>query len=169
MRAIRLARRLSPAASQDAAGSMFVDFIGSIMNEKQNTALVQQAYALFGRGDIAGLLKLMSKDVVWDITEAENVPFTGKFQGPEGVGRFFAKFAEEVDILKFEPQEFLAQRDKVVVLGESRLRAKASGNEFGNRWAHVITVADGKIKHFLDYVDTTSAAKAFKGVGVTTA
>jgi uncharacterized protein len=132
------------------------------MSEKENTALVQQAYALFGHGDIPGVLKLLSPDVVWQITDVENVPFTGTFKGPEGVGRFFAKFAESVDILNFEAQEFVAQRDKVVVLGESLVRTKAYGTEIRNKWAHVLTVADGKVKHFQDYGDTAAAARGFK-------
>jgi uncharacterized protein len=132
------------------------------MSEKENTALVQQAYELFGRGDIAGLLKLMSPDVDWQITKVENVPFTGSFQGPEAVGRFFASLAGAVDILKFQAQEFVAQRDKVVVLGESLFKTKEHGREFASKWAHVITVADGKVKHFQDYTDTAAAAKAFK-------
>jgi hypothetical protein len=132
------------------------------MSEQENTALVQQAYELFGRGDIPSLLKLMSADVVWQITEAENVPFAGRFQGQEGVGRFFATLAGAVDILKFEAQEFVAQRDKVVVLGESLFKTKEHGNEFASKWAHVITVANGKVKHFQDYADTAAATKAFK-------
>ena len=132
------------------------------MSEKENTSLVQQAYALFGRGDIPGLMKLMSPDVVWQITKVENVPFTGRFEGIEGVGRFFATLAAAVDILKFEAQEYLAQGDKVVVLGESLFKTKEHGREFGNKWAHVITVVDGKLKHFQDYGDTAAAAAAFK-------
>jgi uncharacterized protein len=132
------------------------------MNESENTALVQQAYELFGRGDIPGLLKLMSADVVWEIMEVENVPFTGKFEGVDGLQRFFGTLAGTVDILKFEPQEFIAQRDKVVVLGESVFRTKDGGKEFGNKWAHVTTVANGKLKHFQDYGDTAAAEKAFR-------
>lgn len=132
------------------------------MSEKENTALVQHAYALFGRGDIAGLMQLMSADVVWQVTEVENVPFTGRFQGPEAVQRFFATLAGAVDILKFEAQEFVAQGDKVVVLGESLFKTKQHGRELANKWAHVITVANGKLKHFQDYGDTAAAAKAFK-------
>jgi ketosteroid isomerase-like protein len=132
------------------------------MNEKENTALVQQAYALFGRGDIAGVLKLLSPDVVWQLTKVENVPFTGRFEGPEGVGRFFANLAAAVDIVKFEPHEFLAQGDKVVVLGESLFKRKEYGNEFGSKWAHVITVVDGQLKQFDDYGDTATLAEAFK-------
>jgi uncharacterized protein len=75
---------------------------------------------------------------------------------------FFSTLAGTVDILKFEPQEFIAQRDKVVVLGESLFRTKAGGKEFGNKWAHVTTVANGKLKHFQDYGDTAAAEKAFK-------
>ena len=132
------------------------------MNESENTALVQQAYALFGRGDIPGLMKLMSPDVVWEIPKVENVPFTGRFQGVDGVQRFFGTLAGAVNILKFEAQEFIAQRDKVVVLGESFFKTKESGREYANKWAQCITVANGKLKHFQDYSDTATAEKAFR-------
>jgi uncharacterized protein len=153
-------RRLFPVGPQSRRPDEFTGRI--IMNESENTALVQQAYALFGRGDIPGLLRLMSPDVVWEIMEVENVPFTGTFEGLGGLQRFFSTLAGTVDILKFEPQEFIAQRDKVVVLGESLFRTKDSGKEFGNKWAHVTTVANGKLKHFQDYGDTAAAEKAFK-------
>ena len=133
------------------------------MNEKENAALVQQAYAMFGRGDLAGVLKLMGADVVWEVPEVDNVPFTGKFQGPEGVGRFFAGQAAAVDILKFEPTEFIAQGDKVVVLGDSLYKTKEQGKEYGGKFAQVVTVKDGKVQRFDHYGDTAAAAKAFSG------
>jgi ketosteroid isomerase-like protein len=49
-----------------------------------------------------------------------------------------------------------------VVLGESLFKTKEHGNEFASKWAHVITVSNGKVKHFQDYVDTAASSKAFK-------
>lgn len=132
------------------------------MNEQDNIALVQQAYALFGKGDVAGLLKMMSSDVVWEVPEVENVPFTGTFRGPEAVGRFFAALGGAVETLKFEPREFFAKGDKVVVLGDRQYKTREHGREYGGKWVQVITVKDAKVARFEDYADTAAAARAFK-------
>lgn len=137
------------------------------MNEKQNTALVQQGYKLFTQGDIPGVLKLMSPNVAWELPKLENVPFTGKFQGVEGVGRFFTALAGAIDLLKFEPREFIAQGNKVVVLGESRYRVKDHKEEIDDRWVDVLTVENGKITRYEQYGNTAQLERAFSSHAMT--
>lgn len=132
------------------------------MNEKENSALVQQGYKLFAQGDIPGVLNLMSPDVVWTTPKVENVPFSGTFNGPEGLGKFFGTLAAAVDILKFEPREFIAQGNKVVVLGESRSRVKGQQEEFDDRWADVLTVENGKVTRYERYGNTAQQERAFR-------
>jgi ketosteroid isomerase-like protein len=64
--------------------------------------------------------------------------------------------------LKFEPQDFLAKGDKVVVLGERQIRTRQRGIEYGGPMAQVITVQGGKLKRFEDFGDTAQLANAFK-------
>lgn len=132
------------------------------MNEKENSELVQQGYRLFSQGDIPGVLKLMSPNVVWASPKVENVPFSGSFTGPEGVGQFFGTLAGAIDILKFEPREFIAQGNKVVVLGEGRSRVKGQNEEFDDRWVDVLTVENGKITRYERYGDTAQQERAFR-------
>jgi ketosteroid isomerase-like protein len=132
------------------------------MSEKENSALVQQGYKLFSQGDIPGVLKLMSPDVAWVLPKVENVPFTGTFNGVEGVGIFFGALSGAIDLLKYEPREFIAQGNKVVVLGESRYRAKSQKEEYDDRWADVLTVENGKITRYEQYGDTAQLERAFK-------
>lgn len=132
------------------------------MSEKENSALVQQGYKLFSQGDIPGVLKLMSPDVAWVLPKVENVPFTGTFNGVEGVGKFFGALSGAIDLLKYEPREFIAQGNKVVVLGESRYRAKSQKEEYDDRWADVLTVENGKITRYEQYGDTAQLERAFK-------
>ena len=132
------------------------------MSEQENTKVVQQAYQFFKSADIQSLLGLMSDDVSWQLPKVENVPFSGKRQGREAVGQFFSTLAEVQDVVSFEPREFVAQNDKVVVLGTYTWRLKANGREYGGEWAHVFTVRDGQITGFHEYMDTASAAAAFR-------
>jgi uncharacterized protein len=130
------------------------------MNERKNTRIVQQAYQCMAAGDVQSFLNLLAGDVEWQLPEMKNVPFAGRWQGPEEVGQFFSKVFEVQDIVEFEPEEFIAQGDKVVVLGRFSMRIKATGRHFGSAWAHVWTVRAGKVSRFYEYVDTAAVSSA---------
>lgn len=129
------------------------------MNEQESTKLVQRTYELFKIGDRT-FLDLYSDDVVWHVPEMENVPYAGDIRGRENVIDFFARLAEAEENLTMEPTEFIAQGDKVVVLGNFSWRVKATNREYASDFAHIVTVKDGKITGFHEYLDTAARIKA---------
>ncbi|MGY0576037.1 nuclear transport factor 2 family protein [Bradyrhizobium sp. RDM12] len=131
------------------------------MSEHENRQLVEQAYANFKAGDIPTLLQAMSEDVTWQLPEIENVPFAGKRQGRGAVGEFFSTLVTVQDSRSFEPREFIAQGDNVVVLGHFVWQVKANGRTYESDFAHVFTVRGGQIVAFHEYTDSAAAAKAF--------
>jgi uncharacterized protein len=70
---------------------------------------------------------------------------------------------ESVEFEQFEPQEYIAQGDKVVVLGHERQRVKATGEVVEDDWAMVFTLRGGKITKFRNYEDTAAVAAAHRG------
>ncbi len=68
-----------------------------------------------------------------------------------------------VDVNQFEPKEFLADGDKVVVTGHLNLNAKSNGGEIDSDFVHVITLRDRKWARFRDFMDTAAAVNAFSG------
>ena len=130
------------------------------MNEQQNTHLVQQFYQSMKTDDTQSLQNSLARDVEWELPEMENVPFAGKWHGREGVGQFFGKVSEVQDVVEFEPKEFIAQGNKVVVLGHFTMRIKATGRNVSSNWAHVWTVENGQITRFYEYVDTAVVSSA---------
>lgn len=130
------------------------------MNEQENIRLVQQAYDNFKRGDISALLASFSEDIDWDFPEIENVPFAGRRRGHEGAQQFFRSLAESQEVLAFEPQEFFADGDKVVVLGCDTWRVRENGREFRSDWTHAFTIQNGKIAKFKEYMDTAATMTA---------
>ena len=130
------------------------------MTEKTNLAVVQAAYAAFGRGDIAGLLEYISPEVEWDNPGPSSIPWAGSFRGHDGVQRFFAGLAATVDFESFAPTAFLAEGDRVVVLGSERARVKRNGVVVALHWAHAFTVANEKITQFREYTDSAAVAAA---------
>jgi len=130
------------------------------MSEKINTDIVQDGYAKFGSGDIAGLLDMCAENIEWETLPIENAPFSGKREGREAVAEFFKLLDENENITRFEPLEFIAQSDKVVVLGESAVTVKSTGRSYETDWVHIFTVRDGKITEFQEFFDNAAATKA---------
>lgn len=132
------------------------------MNEETNTQIIRDAYEKFGSGDVPGLLSLFADDIDWATPHIENAPFSGNRLGLEEVGEFFKLLGEAEDIAFFEPDEFIAQGDKVVVLGSSKATVKSTSRSYETDWVHVFTVKDGKVTNFAEFFDTAAATKAFQ-------
>jgi ketosteroid isomerase-like protein len=131
------------------------------MNEQENVQAVQQLYATFGRGDSSALLSGFADDVDWHVTGPVNIPICGSRRGHEGVAQFFKALGETLETQQFEPQEFIAQSNKVVVLGHERHRVKSTGRIFEGNWVQVFTLSQGKVVRFREYIDTAALATAF--------
>ena len=132
------------------------------MNEQENTKTVKQAYDYFKSGNIEGVLSLMSNDVDWRLPNVENMPHAGTRKGIEQVSEFFSLLAEVQDAKQFDPNEFIAQGDRVVALGHYIWSVKANNREYESDFVHVFTVRDGKITGFDEYFDTTPATVAYQ-------
>lgn len=123
-------------------------------------ALVQTAYAAFGRGDIPALLGMLSDDIRWQFVGDRRAPYTGVVQGRGQVGEWFLAVAQADGIQAFEPREFLVGADHVTVLGWERTQALPGGGMFETPWVHVWQLRDGLLCRFWGMLDTEAAAKA---------
>jgi len=132
------------------------------MSESNNVQTIQDAYQKFGAGDIEGLLTLMAQDIKWTVPEIENAPFAGSREGLSRVAEFFTELSGAEDITRFEPLEFIAQNDKVVVLGESAATVKDTGRSYETDWVHIFTLNDGKVTEFTEFFDNAAATRAFQ-------
>lgn len=121
---------------------------------ESNVAVVRQGYEAFGRGDIQTLLSLLAENVEWTSPGPADLPTAGKRGGRQAVGEFFKVVNELFDFQRFEPKTFIADADRVVVLGESTVRVKATGKVLDDQWAHVFTLRAGQVVSFQEYIDT---------------
>ncbi len=132
------------------------------MSERTNAGVVQQGYEAFGRGDIPALLDLLTDDVEWTLQGPSVIPFAGTRHGHGGVAEFFSVLGETLDFEQFEPREFIAQGDTVVVVGVERSLSRATGRTIEQEWAHVNTLRDGKIAKFRAFEDTGAYVAALE-------
>jgi uncharacterized protein len=133
------------------------------MSEQDNLKLVQEGYADFARGDVQSLLGKFAEDIEWVIPGSKNNPLSGTYKGRNRVGDFFKTLSDLAEISSFEPREFVAQGDKVVVLGREAGRVKSTGRTFQTDWAMAFTVRNGKVVRFQEYTDTSNLEAAFSG------
>lgn len=129
------------------------------MNEQENIKLVQNIYDLFRKSD-GSFLKGFSDDISWELPEMKNVPYAGKFNGIEAVTDFFTRLDEAEETLIHNPTEFIAKDDKVIVLGNSKWRVKATNKEYESDFAHVLTVKDRKVIGFREFMNTAVRTNA---------
>jgi uncharacterized protein len=130
------------------------------MSDRTNADVVQRGYEAFGRGDIPAFLELLTDDVEWIQQGPPVIPFAGTRHGHEGVMEYFSLLGETLEFEQFEPREFVAQDDTVVVLGFERSLGKATGRTVEQEWAHVYTLRDGKIAKGRFFEDTAAYVAA---------
>src|SRR4029434_7334183 len=110
-------------------------------------------FAARGSGDKRGLWALAAKDIEW-ISPGEDWPLAGTHRGHAGLADLLQKAFEMVEISYPEPPEFVAQGDRVLVVGVATGKIKATNKPFKDNWVFDITVRNGKVTKIREYIDT---------------
>jgi uncharacterized protein len=124
-----------------------------------NKQTVRNIYDAFSRGDVEAILAGLTDDFSWNVPGG--APFAGFRRGKDGMRQFLAQLAEMVSTERFEVVEVLADGDKVVVLGQERSMARATGRWYETDFAHVWTLRDGKVSRGQVFADTQAGTAAF--------
>jgi ketosteroid isomerase-like protein len=68
--------------------------------------------------------------------------------------------SETVESSFFEAREFVAQGDRVLVVGHTRGKILATNKTFEDNWIFAITVRNGKLTNVREFIDTQALARA---------
>ncbi|NOT49240.1 MAG: nuclear transport factor 2 family protein [Acidobacteria bacterium] len=134
------------------------------MIEDENTETIRDCYEKYQQGDISGLLEQLADDIDLTVPEVENLPYGGIWHGKAAVEKFFALLESSEELTDFEPREFIAKGDRVVVLGRSTATVRATGRHYSTEWVHVHTMKNNMITSFVEFFDTAAALRAFQKV-----
>ena len=129
------------------------------MSIQENIQIVKNFFAAMGRGDKQGLLAFTAEDIEW-IIPGEDWPLAGTHRGHAGLSDLLQKASETVETSFPEPPEFVAQGDRVLVVGFARGKVKATNRTFEDHFVFAITVRNGKLTNIREYVDTQALARA---------
>ena len=129
------------------------------MSTQANVQIVKNFLAALGGRDNQGLLALAAEDIEW-IIPGEDWPLAGTHRGHAGLENLLQKANETVETSFPAPPEFVAQGDRVLVVGVATGKIKATNRAFKDDWVFAITVRDRKVTNIKEYMDTQALARA---------
>ena len=129
------------------------------MSTEKNVQIVKNFLAAVGRRDKQDLLALSAEDIEW-IIPGEDWPLAGTHRGHAGLNKLLQKANETLETSFPEPPEFVAQGDRVLVIGVATGKIKATNKPFEDHWVFAITVRNGKLTNIREYIDTQALARA---------
>ena len=129
------------------------------MSIEENVQIVKKFFAAMGSYNEQDLLALAAEDIEW-IIPGEDWPLAGTHRGHAGLADGLQKASEEIEMTYPEPPEFVAQGDRVMVVGVATGKIKATNRAFKDDWVFAITVRNGKLTKIREYIDTQALARA---------
>ena len=90
------------------------------------------------------------------------LPWGGTYTGKDNSRRFFALLREGLEIEQLDIIDFIAEREKVAVLGHIRGKSRARGKSFATHFVHIIKtdLSNEKIVEFRVFNDSAALAES---------
>ncbi len=129
------------------------------MSIEKNVQVVKDFFAAMGSGDKQRVLALVAEDIEW-IVPGEDWPLAGTHRGHAGLENVLKRASEEIEMTYPKPPEFVAQGDRVLVVGVATGKIKATNKPFKDDWVFDISVRNGKLTKIREYIDTQALARA---------
>jgi ketosteroid isomerase-like protein len=127
------------------------------MSEQDNVETVKKFFAALGTGDTQAMLAVAAEDIEW-IVPGKDWPLAGSYRGHAGLAALLQK-SKKLET-STELHEFIAQGDRVMVVGFASGKILATDQAFKDDWVFAITVQNGRVKSIREYIDTQALAEA---------
>jgi ketosteroid isomerase-like protein len=123
---------------------------------------VQNLYAAYGRGDIAGAVADLADDVDWAAEAAgDAVPWYGNYHGKSEVPGFFAAIHDSVTVTQFDVVSCASNDTDVIATVRWTYTVNRTGRTASMYMQHWFRFADGKIVFFRGSEDSGQSIAAF--------
>jgi ketosteroid isomerase-like protein len=139
-------------------------------DETRNVDLLKQAYARWhdSKGGSADeWLKICADNIAFgSLAEgrAAGAHYLTAYQSSGALRDYFAGLTRDWEMIEYVPEQFVAQGDRVVMLGRCTFRYKKTGKVVSTPKCDSWRFADGKAVEFYEYYDTAQVHAAAAGV-----
>jgi ketosteroid isomerase-like protein len=127
------------------------------MTTEENVQTVKDWFEAMG-SDMPRLFELSDENIEW-IIPGKDWPLAGTHRGHAGLTDVLQK-ASALETAFPSPPEYVAQGDRVLVIGRATGKVKATNKTFVDDWIFAITVRNGKLTNIREYIDTQALARA---------
>ena len=133
--------------------------------EEENTRILTEAYRLWDEKSpeaVANWMSLMAEEVDFR-SAAENTPgmrFARTCSTRDEVLVYLTQLGEDWELIYYKADEFIAQGDRVVMVGSCSWKHRETGKTVVTPKVDVVRMKEGKIVGFLEVFDTATASAA---------
>ena len=130
------------------------------MGIESNKQLVRDTWGAVTDGKIELFLDGLADDVSWTFFGSHR--FAGTFNGKNDlVKRLFAPLGDVLEEgISVNINSMTAEDDRVVIEAKGKARSK-SGQDYNNDYCIVVTIANAKIQHVREYLDSELVTTVF--------
>ena len=125
------------------------------VNQKE---VIYRFYAAFENMDIEAINQLLELDCVWTYHGTDDIPFSGTYRGRQEVIEFNRQLKETVDIISFEPQQYIIDENKAAVMGKVLQKIRRNEELVRQSWVHVFSLCNNRIKKVDVFTNTAHVA-----------
>jgi uncharacterized protein len=129
------------------------------MSTQENIQIVKNFFAAISSYNQQDLLALAAEDIEW-IVPGEDWPLAGTHRGHAGLAAVLQKASDTLETNYPAPPEFVAQGDRVMMIGVATGKVKTTNKPFTDDWVFDITIRNGKVTNIREYIDTQALARA---------
>ncbi|MBJ2157319.1 nuclear transport factor 2 family protein [Variovorax sp. IB41] len=133
--------------------------------QEANVAALRKGYDLWNGSQAASAqhwMDMIDDDVRWRSLGdgAAGAEFTRECCSKDEVLRYFEQMGAQWTLISYDANEFIAQGDRVVMLGSCEWAHRQTGKAVKTPKADVVRFRDGKIVEFMEYYDTAAVSAA---------
>jgi ketosteroid isomerase-like protein len=135
-------------------------------DEANNVAMLTEAYRQWhnSRGtSVAHWMSICAENIAFGSLiqgAAPKVAYMTGYNARAELGRYFEGLARDWEMIEYKVDQFVAQQDRVVMLGQCAWRNKHTGKVVRTPKADSWRFADGKAVEFYEYFDTAQVHAA---------
>lgn len=130
---------------------------------QKNLEFVKGLYAAFKRGEIQPWLDAMTEESTWQLVGPETIPLCGLRKGKKEILDFLQTLMNTLQFKNSVQHKFIAEGETIIVLGYVHSMVKQTGIDFKSDYVHILTVKNGKLLSYREFLDNAQLLVAYQG------